>query len=505
MRHRFLLAASFLYLMAANLIWITRDTRPPFWDMAVHQSGALRIYEAFANLGIRAVAAIPGLTGPYPPFYHSVVAGFYALFGRSVDAAQWANIPAIALLMAATYGLGRTLLKPLPAAAAAVIVNFYPILVWLSRETLIDYLLTSIVALAMWLLVRTNEFSDRKRSIVFGIACGLGMLTKWTFVLFVALPALWFARKNLKNAALSAGIAAALAAYWYVTAARAMIQLLSVNSAGAANEGESSRLSLEAVIFYIRAMEGYQLFFVLFAAFVVGAFLLTRNFDRAWIPVVLWLVGGWLGLMLFQNKDPRYSAPLLPAVALITAQIFERKQILIAVLMPLLIFQHYMISFGISQLPPSVVLASGVEGPIPWRWNLYTQTDHGLWGPPAREDWQIRHILDRISTVNGRPVRLGMVPDIPRFDSSAFEFYIRLWKLPVTIQRVVSFDEGVIANNDYIVVSEKDRGFEPGSFFTSDLPKINQYVSGHPESFRIVDSFPLPNGDVIRLYKVGDS
>ena len=284
-----------------------------------------------------------------------------------------------------------------------------------------------------------------------------------------------------------------------------MIQLLNVNSAGAAYEGESSRLSLEAVIFYIRAMEGYQLFFVLFAAFVVGAILLARNFDRTWIPVVLWLVGGWLGLMLFQNKDPRYSAPLLPAVALITAQIFERKQILIAVLMPLLIFQHYMISFGIPQLPPSVVLASGVEGPIPWRWNLYTQTDHDLWGPPAREDWQIRHVLDRVSTVNGRPVRLGMVPDIPRFDSAAFEFYIRLWNFPVTIQRLVALDEGAIASNDYIVVSEKDRGFEPGSFFTSDLPKINQYVFGHPESFHIVDSFPLPNGDVIRLYKVGDS
>ncbi len=197
MRHRFLLAASFLYLVVADLIWIARDTRPPFWDMAEHQSSALRIYDAFASQGVRAISDVPLFTLPYPPFYQSVVAAFYAIFGRSVDVAQSANLLAIGILLLATYGLGRTVLKPIPAAAAAIMVNFYPYLLWLSRETLIDYWLTSMVALAMWCLVRTNDFSDRKRSIVFGIVCGLGMLTKWTFVLFVGLPALWAARKNV--------------------------------------------------------------------------------------------------------------------------------------------------------------------------------------------------------------------------------------------------------------------------------------------------------------------
>ena len=36
MRHRILLAASLLYLCAANIVWIAIDTRPPFWDMANH-------------------------------------------------------------------------------------------------------------------------------------------------------------------------------------------------------------------------------------------------------------------------------------------------------------------------------------------------------------------------------------------------------------------------------------------------------------------------------------
>ena len=110
-RHRFLLGASFLYLVAANLIWIARDTRPPYWDMADKQIGALRIYDAVATSGIGAIGQIPFLTDSYPPLYHSIIAVFYAIFGKTVDAAQWANLPAIALLFIATYGIGRSLLN----------------------------------------------------------------------------------------------------------------------------------------------------------------------------------------------------------------------------------------------------------------------------------------------------------------------------------------------------------------------------------------------------------
>src|SRR5262249_42511355 len=148
------------------------------------------------------------------------------------------------------------------------------------------------------------------------------------------------------------------------------------------------------------------------------------NFDRAWMPVVLWALSGWLGLMLFQNKDPRYSAPLLPAIALITARVFQKREALFLPLIPLLLFQHYLVSFGVPQLPASVAVMKGVNGPLSWDWNLYTQRYFGLWGPPANEDWKIEHVLQTVS--QGGDVRLGMVPDIPRFDAQAFEFYITL-------------------------------------------------------------------------------
>jgi 4-amino-4-deoxy-L-arabinose transferase-like glycosyltransferase len=309
-RHRVLLAASFLYLTLANVIWIARDTRPPYWYIAVHATGALRIYDAFADHGIRALSLVPFLTGAYPPFYHSLVAVFYGIFGRSIDVARQANLPAIALLFAATYGIGRSVLKPFAAATAAVIANFCPILLWLSRETMIDYWLTSMVALAMWLLLRTREFADRKWSLLFGAACGLGMLTKWTFVFFVALPALWFARKNIRNAVAAACVAAVTASCWYAFAAPALLQLFRVNTVQSVSEGDPNKWSVQAVVFYFRALEGSQLFLPLSLAFIAGLILLALNFNRHWIPILLWIAGGWLGMLLFQNKDPRYTAPL---------------------------------------------------------------------------------------------------------------------------------------------------------------------------------------------------
>ena len=66
--------------------------------MADNQIGSAPNLRCVGELRIRAVAMIPFLTGPYPPLYHSIIAAFYALFGKTIDAAQWANLPAIALL-----------------------------------------------------------------------------------------------------------------------------------------------------------------------------------------------------------------------------------------------------------------------------------------------------------------------------------------------------------------------------------------------------------------------
>ena len=501
MEHRILLAFSFLYLTASNWIWIARDTRPPFWDMAYHQSGALRILNAFREDGLLALLGVPELSGLYPPLYHSIVAVFYSVFGVAADSAQFANLPATAILIGATYGIGKRLLTPLGAATAAAITGFYPMSLWLSRESAIDYWLAAMVALAIWALIESDGFKKPGMSVMFGVVCGLGMLTKWTFPLFLALPTLWLARTRWKQAALAGGIAVVIASYWYLPQFRALSELLAINTVGGVSEGDPARLSWQALVFYLRALEGYQLFLPLFALFLAGAVWLGRNFKPEWWPILLWMGSGWAGLMLFLNKDPRYSVPLLPAIALISAGAVQSRKVVLALLMPFLLFQHYLVSFGIRALPETVVIARGVEGPLSWNWNLYTQRHFGLWGPPAREDWKIDYVLDRVRPANGSDrVRLGIIPDIPRFDFQAFEFYAATRKDPVIVERLAHFDAGLISSNDYLLMSESPR--ETPGRYQPGIVRINQHIVDHPEQFEVMEWFPLPNGEVIRLYRV---
>src|SRR5438094_6012749 len=125
MRHRILLAGWLLYLAIADVIWIIRDTRPPFWNMALHAVAALRIYDIFTNSGISALAHIPqsllALGYPYPPLYQTMIAGLWAVFGKTIEVARLANLLPIAALMLATYGIGRVLLSPWSAALAGIL------------------------------------------------------------------------------------------------------------------------------------------------------------------------------------------------------------------------------------------------------------------------------------------------------------------------------------------------------------------------------------------------
>jgi 4-amino-4-deoxy-L-arabinose transferase-like glycosyltransferase len=500
MRPHILLGIALLYLCTANLIWISKDNRPPFFDMAYHQTKALQVYDAVHDRGLSGLREIPHSTGFYPPLFHSVIAIFYALLGKSSDAAALANLPAIALLLFATYALGKRLLPHRAAAFSAVLVSFYPFMLWLSRETLIDYWLVGMVTLAMLCLFRTEDFSRRSESVLFGVVCGLGMLTKWTFPLFVALPAIWAARRNWRNAAIAALTTALVSSIWYMSQWRSIESFFAINRAGGAAEGDPARFSLQSLVFYVRALEGYQLFLPLFILFVAGVVFLMRRFSSAWIPIILWIAGGWCSLLLFQNKDPRYTVPLLPAVALISATALQKRRLGIAALACLLLFQHYLVSFGIPRLPERVVLLKGIEGPLSWDWNLYTQTYFQVLGPPAREDWKIEHALSKITTTEGPAVKLGVIPSIPRFDPEAFEYFAALHRYNIVVTRLWFFDEKALAGQDYILMSEGDQGY--AAFYSKDLNRINQYILDRPQRFQMTDRFAIPGGHTIRLYRL---
>jgi len=501
MRHRILLAASLLYLCAANILWIAIDTRPAFWDMANHADWSLGVLRDFQQHGIAAFLTLPQDSGTYPPLYYAVTAAFYAVFGTTIDAAQLANLPAIILLGLATYGIATFLMEPGAAVLAATIANFIPMLLWLSRETMLEYWLTAMVAVSLWTFFKSQEFSSPRWTLAFGLCCGLGMLTKWTFVIFVALPAIWAARKRPGNAFKAATVAAVVAFYWYIPQLSTLPQFWRQNAAAAAFERDPSAIT-QSIVFYIRSLEGSMLFLPLFVCTVVGILIVGRNWRISfpkWTPLALCLIGGGCGLMLLPSTDPRYAVGILPAVALFAAVPFERKRTAQVFMAGFLVFQHVLVSFGIPQLPQRVVLMKGSDGPLPFDWNLYSQSYFDLWGRPERQDWYIERVLQRVSMGATRTVRLGLIPDLPRLDVQAYRFAIDLKGYPVTIDRQFEPEEKSLLENDYLLMSVGRQ-----TAFGSQAPhaeEINAYIEGHPTRFRLLDSFFIPSGETVRLYE----
>jgi hypothetical protein len=256
-------------------------------------------------------------------------------------------------------------------------------------------------------------------------------------------------------------------------------------------------------------LEGYQLFGVLFILFGAACFFVLRR--RLLADPGFWLVsitGGWLVFTLLRTKDPRFTMPLLPLVAVALGAwlsswnsgrlMLGAKYLLVAVLC----IQVYAINFGISWLPRSVVLAEGYQGSLRWDWNLFLQDYFGILGPPRQEDWMHDRILDRISDharEHGIRPSLAVVPDLAHFNAANFQLYARLRDTSMRVDHPQSARRGVrsFEGFSYVLMTEGAQGMP---WTTLENRQLNQIIVDEHEVLRIVELFRLPNGDAVRLY-----
>src|SRR5262249_2906364 len=128
------------------------------------------------------------LSGNYPPFVHLVIAGVFRMFHPGPHVATLANIPATLLLVWALFELGIYFTSAAAARWACILMLLTPYLLWMSRETILDYWLSAWTAAAWVFLIKTDGFHSRGWSRCFGLVCALGLLTKWLFGGFIAIP-----------------------------------------------------------------------------------------------------------------------------------------------------------------------------------------------------------------------------------------------------------------------------------------------------------------------------
>ncbi|MBZ5498515.1 MAG: glycosyltransferase family 39 protein [Acidobacteriia bacterium] len=504
-------------LWAVNILWLQRDTRPPVWDMALHQSYALN-YVPQSREPAQAMSWA-SRSGNYPPFVHMTIALCFLIFHPSPHIAVLANIPATMLLFWAVYMLGWDLAGARAARWACLLTALTPYLLWMSRETVLDYWLAAWVAAGLVALRKTEGFESHSRSFLFGLTCALGMLTKWFFAAFLFLPLLYVGIRfriwrdrarmlHLADALLVAGLGAGV---WYLPNLPNLTRYFMENAQVGALEGEPRVFSFQSLIYYLRLLEGYQLFGILFLLLILAVvFTWRRRLLRDGKFLIAAVCGGWLAMTLLRTKDPRFTMPLLGPMFIVagawlqswsnTRQVYVLKAGLALVLG----FQAYAANFGVRWLPQEIVLAHGYSGSLRWDWNLYLQHYFHVLGAPRREDWKLEAILGKVAEdarTRNAPPDLALIPDLPRFNAMNFTLTARLRGWPVHVRHLRTQPDGVQAFDgfQYVVMTDGDQGMSWTTGFSRALSEI---IVDDPRTFRLVELYILPDGSCARLYSI---
>ncbi len=307
--------------------WSTQDRSIPIYDAGAHLETAI-YYHHLLQAG--------DLLGPfnytlqYPPLAYLV--GVLAMLVGGVNVASpilGENLFFVPLLTLGCYQTGRLLFGSRAGLLATIFVLGSPLLIAQLHVFMLDAPETALVAVSMWLLLASEDFSRVRFAGFAGLAVGAGLLVKVQFPFFLAgivLTALarggW---RNWHGLAAFAAIALLVGAPWYIDHLSELgtIVKLAGASSGAVAGNLPPTLSSANLTWYFWSTLNYQLFAALFVLVLGGVIWtladLVRNRETRG-PRLELVIGGfvaWLAITLTPHHDLRYAMPLMPYLAVI--------------------------------------------------------------------------------------------------------------------------------------------------------------------------------------------
>ncbi|HXF38295.1 MAG TPA: phospholipid carrier-dependent glycosyltransferase, partial [Blastocatellia bacterium] len=427
--------------------------------------------------------------------------------------------------------------SPWLSALPALIAACYHFNAWLMHDAFLDFPLVAAVTVSFAFLIRAGDFADRRKTLAFGIAAGVGMLVKQTFAFFFVLPALYVLirvlwkrdRQAIVNLALAAAVLVLIAALWYVPHLRDVIAIYRENQQAAVNENEAPLFNFDSNFFYVHALLSMQMQLPFALLFVGGLVYSLVRCRKQSVLIYLWLVSGLVSFALVANKDVRYTVPVLPAAAVLSVcwlrafpptveRVTAAKRKAVSALKLALVAAITVwcfVSFFNAQWPRPG-FGKAIDTPR-YRWMVFARNYYGFDHRPLEDDWSVPEIVRTLVDLNrGRndestsanssalPV-LGVVVNLPYLNPSSVALYSRLltdqragpplidvrWVIePPMIER--------LQECDYVLVRT---GLDEADWVAKVERDVEQLIQRDPR-FTPVASFPVPlkNAEAI-LYR----
>jgi len=174
-----------------NLVWRQTNVTVLGWDRMAHLVRSLEYFDAMHPFNTRDLFNALMQDSFYPPLFHISMAVVYTFFGVSADVGAMTNTIYLVILLFSVYGIGCELYDSKTGLLAACLISFFPIVFLMERFTYTEFSLLALVALNVWVALKTERFTQRGWTYALGVTLGLGFLAKWVFIVFAGPPLLY--------------------------------------------------------------------------------------------------------------------------------------------------------------------------------------------------------------------------------------------------------------------------------------------------------------------------
>jgi 4-amino-4-deoxy-L-arabinose transferase-like glycosyltransferase len=531
---KLLLGFIFATLSISTIAWTLRDQTPPAWDPSDHLRYAYDYYRLVAHADFSGFAREFFSTRHfYAPLVHLVSAAVFLVFGASKLTGIFVNLLSLAAMLWAISWMSRYLYSKTPDAGlsdaspdwAAVTLSVLPALLaacyhfsaWLLHDAFLDFPLTAAVTVSFALLIRAGDFRVPHQAVAFGVAAGIGLLVKQTFAFFFVLPALYVVirvlltrdRRAILNLALAAVAMIAVASLWYGPHLQDVIAIYRENRQAAVNENEAPLFTFDSNFFYVHALLSMQMQLPLAVIFVAGLVYSLLRCRKQSVLLYLWILSGIACFALVANKDVRYTAPVLPAAALISVCWVREFKPGVATLRTALgksldvlktalvasIAVWSLVSFFNAQWPQPG-WGTAIDTPR-YRWMVFARNYYGFDHRPLDNDWSVPEIVRTLSDQpTASPPVLGVVVNLPYLNPSSVALYARLLAreraaLAMIDVRWVNDSSmiGRLDDCDYVLVRT---GLDKADWVASVEREVERLIRSNPDRFVRSAGFPIP-------------
>jgi hypothetical protein len=328
-------AAAFIGL---SLLWRHLNKGPTQWDDSWYLTDSLALVDALHKWGIG------GWVRSYlfevqerfrAPLMCALPTPIYLVLGRNFRVAILINYLFIIVLFGSVHAIARNFWGRRVALLAVFVTASMTEMFLLTNWYLVEYGLAAIVVAAIWCLIQSEDLTRMRWVIAFSVLCGLGMLQKIIFPVYVGPMLVWCLVRRRKKPGwgkMLAGLiipGAVICGPWYganlkIAINHAYFSAYSKQEADLYSTGDPYTWPAMRKYLFMVINEGigaaYFCISIAAAAVWIVARLITRKGGIQMGKKGAMMLGLWgLPFVVFffgHNKQVRFIAPVLPVLAI---------------------------------------------------------------------------------------------------------------------------------------------------------------------------------------------